>query len=155
MAAFGGAYEHSPWAAERAYDATLTSPCCVAPAMRAVVEAASEDEKTDLINAHPDLAGKLASFGKLTQHSSEEQKGAGLDRLSPRGLKAFHKLNSAYRDKFGFPFIIAVKGLTAKDIKKAFKKRLKNSLQQENRAALDEIHKIAQFRIEDWFTLHG
>ncbi len=154
MAAFGGVYEHSPWVAERGYDAELVSPCCVKPALRKVVEAASRAEQDALINAHPDLAGRLALAGKLTTHSAREQAGAGLDQCSPRELGKFHKYNTAYREKFGFPFIIAVKGLDRKAILKAFKKRLKNDPETERRTALDEIHKIAGFRIDEWFASH-
>ena len=152
LAAFGGAYEHSPWAAERAYDADLSSPCCVIPAMRKVVDAASAEEQDALIKAHPDLAGKLALSGGLTASSSKEQAGAGLDQCTPRELKKFQKYNKAYAEKFGFPFIIAVKGLSRKDILKAFKKRLKNTAAEERQTALAQIHKIAAFRIEEWFN---
>lgn len=151
MAAFGGAYEHSPWAAERAYGSDLNSPCCVIPAMRKVVEAASAAEKDALIKAHPDLAGKLALSGGLTASSTKEQAGAGLDQCSPRELKKFQQYNAAYKDKFGFPFIIAVSGLNRKDILKAFKKRLKNKETEERQTALEQIHKIAAIRIDTWF----
>lgn len=162
MAAFGGAYEHSPWAAqrtlddklaaERGFDSDFNSPCCVIPAMRKSVEAANAKEKDALIKAHPDLAGKLALSGSLTASSTQEQAGAGLDQCSPRELKKFQKYNAAYADKFGFPFIVAVKGLTRKDILKAFKKRLKNSETEERQTALEQIHKIAAIRIEAWFS---
>ncbi len=152
IAAFGGAYEHSPWAAERGFDADFSSPCCVIPAMRKVVEAARDMEKDVLIKAHPDLAGKLALSGGLTANSSQEQAGAGLDQCSPRELKKFKKYNAAYGEKFGFPFIVAVKGLSRKDILKAFKKRLKNSEAEERQTALEQIHKIAAFRIESYFN---
>jgi len=151
ITAFGGAYEHSAWAAQRAYDGGFHSPCCVIPALAKVVEAANADEKDALIKAHPDLAGKLALSGGLTASSTKEQAGAGLDQCSPRELKKFQKYNTAYQDKFGFPFIVAVKGLSRKDILKAFKKRLKNSVDEERAAALVQIHKIAAFRIEEWF----
>ncbi|MCF6276196.1 MAG: 2-oxo-4-hydroxy-4-carboxy-5-ureidoimidazoline decarboxylase [Robiginitomaculum sp.] len=151
MAAFGGAYEHSFWAAERAFAADLNSPCCVIPAMRKVVEAASDVEKDALIKAHPDLAGKLALSGGLTASSTQEQAGAGLDQCAPRELKKFQTYNTAYAEKFGFPFIVAVKGMSRKDILKAFKKRLKNNEADERKTALEQILKIAAFRIEAWF----
>jgi len=152
MMAFGGAYEHSSWAAERGFDADFSSPCLVIPAMRKAVEAASAAEKDALIKAHPDLAGKLALSGGLTTSSSKEQAGAGLDQCSPRELKKFQKYNASYAEKFGFPFIVAVKGLSRKDILKAFKKRLKNSKAKERQTALEQIHKIAALRIEAWFA---
>ena len=154
MDAFGGVYEHSPWVAGRGYDADLSAPCCVKPALHKVVEAAGRDEQDALIKAHPDLAGKLALAGELGAHSTQEQAGAGLDKCSPRELKKFQKYNSAYKEKFGFPFIVAVKGLGRRDIMKAFEKRLKNTIEQERRTALDEIHKIAGFRIDEWFAGH-
>ena len=152
MAAFGGAYEHSPWAAERGFDPDFSSSCCVIPAMRKAVDAASVLEQDALIKAHPDLAGKLALSGSLTTSSTQEQAGAGLDQCSPRELKKFQKYNGAYAAKFGFPFIVAVKGLSRKDILKAFKKRLKNSEAEERQTALEQIHKIAAIRIEAWFA---
>ncbi len=151
MAAFGGAYEHSPWAAQRAYAPELNTPCCVIPAMRKAVDAASAEEKDALIKAHPDLAGKLALSGELTASSTQEQAGAGLDQCSPRELKKFQKYNTAYAGKFGFPFIVAVKGMSRKDILKAFKKRLKNNEAEERKTALAQIHKIAALRIESYF----
>lgn len=151
MAAFGGAYEHSSWAAERAFDEGFNSPCCVIPAMRKAVDAASDAEKDALIKAHPDLAGKLALSGALTASSTKEQAGAGLDQCSPRELKKFQKYNTAYADKFGFPFIVAVKDMSRKDILRVFKKRLKNSESEERQTALEQIHKIAAIRIEAWF----
>jgi len=162
MAAFGGAYEHSPWAAQRAFadklaaerghDLDFSSPCLVIPAMRKAVEAASAAEKEALIKAHPDLAGKLALSGSMTASSSKEQAGAGLDQCSPRELKKFRKYNVAYVEKFGFPFIVAVTGMSRKDILKAFKKRLKNSEVKERQTALEQIHRIAALRIKGWFT---
>ncbi len=162
MAAFGGAYEHSPWAArrafadklaaEQAFDTGFNSPNCVIRAMHKVAEAASAVEKDTLIKAHPDLAGKLALSGELTASSRQEQTGVGLDQCSHRELKKFQKYNAAYAEKFGFPFILAVKGLSRKDILKAFKKRLKNSEAEERQTALVQIHKIAAIRIEAWFA---
>ncbi len=169
MAAFGGVYEHSPWAAqrafdklaaqrafdklaaERAFDVDFSSPCFVITSMRKVVDAASRAEKDSLIKAHPDLAGKLALSGELTASSTKEQAGAGLDQCSPRELEKFQTYNKAYWEKFGFPFIVAVKGMNRKDILKAFKKRLKNSEVEERKTALEQIHKIAAIRIEGWF----
>lgn len=151
MTAFGGAYEHSPWAAERGYDADFSAPCCVIPALRKVVDAASAAEKDALIKAHPDLAGKLALSGGLTASSTKEQAGAGLDQCSPSEFKKFQKYNTAYKEKFGFPFIVAVAGLTRKDILKAFKRRLKTAAAEERQTALEHIHKIAAIRIEGWF----
>jgi len=110
-------------------------------AMRKAVDAASAPEQDALIKAHPDLAGKLALSGSLTVSSTKEQAGAGLDQCSPRELKKFQKYNGAYAAKFGFPFIVAVKGLSRKDILKAFKKRLKNSEAEERQTALEQIHK--------------
>ena len=100
-----------------------------------------------LLRAHPDLGGKAALAGELTQSSSNEQAGAGLDQLTPPELKRFLALNMSYRDKFGFPFIMAVKGANKAQILAGFEARLPNNVDKEFRRALDEVHKIAGFRL--------
>ena len=151
MDAFGGAYEHSPWAAERGFDPDFNSPCCVIPAMRKAVDAASAIEQDMLIKAHPDLAGKLALAGGLTASSTQEQAGAGLDQCSAEELEKFQSFNAVYKDKFGFPFIVAVKGMSRQDILAQFEQRLENDKDAERAAALTQIHKIARLRIESYF----
>ena len=113
---FGGVFEHSPWIAERAYDAGGLQEAPTAEGVHVALvgqfRAASAAEQLGVLRAHPDLAGKLAIAGDLTEESRNEQAGAGLDRLSADEHARFTALNTAYTDKFGFPFIIAVKGLS-------------------------------------------
>ncbi|HXW19436.1 MAG TPA: allantoinase PuuE [Roseiarcus sp.] len=150
---FGGVYEHSPWIAEAAYDAGLGSSADnaagLAAAMSRAMRAGTEAVKRALIEAHPDLAGKLARAKRLTAESTAEQAGAGLDQLSAEELKRFTELNQAYRARFGFPFIIAVKGRSKQDILDAFQRRLKNDAKAESAEALDQIDRIAALRIKD------
>src|ERR1700759_1267634 len=117
---FGGVFEHSPYIAERAVDAGLIKEPLTAvgihEAMVSIFRAATAAERLAVLRAHPDLAGKLAIAGKLTNESKQEQAGAGLDRLSAEEHARFSELNKAYVSKFGFPFIIAVKGLNKDDI---------------------------------------
>lgn len=150
VARFGGVYEHSPWVAEAVWDGGGVADRveALAEAMRAVVEAAPEAARLALLHAHPDLAGRLALAGKLTADSSAEQAAAGLDRCTPEELVAFQSLNTAYRARFGFPFIVAVRGLTRQAILDRFGERLGNSAATEFRTALDEVHRIARLRLE-------
>ncbi|HHL43286.1 MAG TPA: 2-oxo-4-hydroxy-4-carboxy-5-ureidoimidazoline decarboxylase [Hellea balneolensis] len=150
---FGGCYEHTPWAAFRAWRPDLSTCDQITRAMKTVVEQASPDEQDALICAHPDLAGKLALAGGLSASSTREQAGAGLDACTEVELEKFQRLNAAYKAKFGFPFIIAVKGLERSDILAAFARRLENDKDEERRTALAQIHKIAAFRIRD--ICHG
>ena len=150
---FGSVYEHSPWIAEAVFDGGRLQNCASAEglhaAMRGVVEAAPGDTQLALLRAHPDLAGRLALRGELTVRSAEEQAGAGLDKCNPGEFARFCRLNDAYKAKFGFPFIIAVKGLTRRQILAAFERRLASNAAAEFRTALDEVHKIARFRLSD------
>ena len=148
--ALGAIFEHSPWIAERAWNRRpFADVDDLMAAMLAVVEAASDDEKIALIRAHPDLAGKAARAGALTAHSTAEQAGAGLDRLSDEEFRRFHRLNDAYKSRFGFPFVIAVRGHTRETILAAFEIRLKNDQAAELVEALRNIGLIAHFRLED------
>ncbi len=100
-----------------------------------------------VLRAHPDLAGRLAIAGGLTADSKAEQASAGLDRLTPEEHQRFTTLNAIYTDKFGFPFIIAVKGLTKTDILSAFESRVDNGVDQEFETAAAEVEKIALLRL--------
>ena len=140
-------FEHSPWVEERA-DARPSSGDRHADLM-AVVRDASPDEQLALIRAHPELAGKAAVDGSLTQPSAAEQASAGLDRLTQAEYDRFHALNSAYRDKFGFPFIICVRLTDKAGILAAMESRLANDRDTEIAAALDEIGKIVRLRLAD------
>ncbi|MBY5364813.1 2-oxo-4-hydroxy-4-carboxy-5-ureidoimidazoline decarboxylase [Rhizobium leguminosarum] len=148
---FGGVFEHSPFIAERAYDAGyVTEPLTAAgvhAALAAVFRTASPQERLGVLSAHPDLAGRLAISGELTEDSRKEQSGAGLDQLSPAEHARFTELNSAYVEKFGFPFIIAVKGLGKDDILSAFETRIGNGRDAEFATATAQVERIALLRL--------
>jgi urate oxidase len=152
---FGGVFEHSPFIAERAYDRGLAAAHDSAPglagAMATAFRRASDDERLAILRAHPDLAGRLALAGELTAQSQGEQASAGLDRLTPAELARFEDLNSRYVQRFGFPFIIAVKGKTKEDILAAFDARLPNDPETERATAAREVERIATLRIHSIF----
>lgn len=149
---FGGIIEHSAYLAERAFDrGSVVEPLTAAnvhEALCAVYRDASDDEKLGVLCAHPDLAGRLAVAGQLTEDSRMEQAGAGLDRLSPDEFARFTELNAAYMERFGFPFIIAVKGLNKDDILAAFEKRILNDRATEFETASAQVERIARLRLE-------
>ncbi|MEM6985614.1 MAG: 2-oxo-4-hydroxy-4-carboxy-5-ureidoimidazoline decarboxylase [Pseudomonadota bacterium] len=154
---FGGMYEHSQWVAERAFERVAQPLDCadVQSRMAAVVDEASDDEKRALLCAHPDLAGRAALAGELTHASRAEQAGSGLDSLSQSEYEAFSQLNTAYTEKFGFPFIMAVKGANKHQILDGFKSRLPNAPATEFATAIEQVHRIAGFRLTDWFAEHN
>ncbi|AVO46835.1 OHCU decarboxylase [Phreatobacter cathodiphilus] len=153
VARFGGVFEHSPWIAEGVHDRGLTSKHDVAEelhaAMVAVMRAAGDGAKLALIRAHPDLAGRLAAAGRLTAESTGEQASAGLDRLTDEERAEFMRLNEAYQARFGFPFIIAVRGRTKDEIREAFVSRLENDAPAEFAEALRQVERIALLRLKD------
>jgi len=118
-------------------------------AMAQVFRYADQDKRRDVLLAHPDLAGKLAAAGRLTKESTSEQASAGLDMLTDDERDEFTALNESYKKSFGFPFIIAVKGLNKSDILKAFKTRMNNSTEEEFATACREVEKIARLRLND------
>lgn len=147
--ALGAIFEHSPWIPNRAWAARPFA--CVGAlhaAMVQVLNNASEGEKLGLICAHPELAGKEAKAGTLTSESKSEQRGAGLDQCTAQELETLRSLNMAYREKFGFPFVVAVKGLTRNDILTLIAQRIQNSKEDEFNRCLLEITKIAMFRLQ-------
>jgi OHCU decarboxylase len=148
---FGGVFEHSPFIAERAYDDGFVGDeltvARVHTALVAIFRAASPEERLGVLRAHPDLAGRLAIAGELTDDSKQEQAGAGLDRLSADEHARFTTLNTAYVEKFGFPFIIAVKGLNKDDILAAFEARIDNSRDEEFATATAQVERIALLRL--------
>jgi len=113
----------------------------------AVVETAGDQRQLDLLRAHPDLAGKLALDGGLTKESTSEQAGAGLDQCTPDEFARFKSLNDVYTAKFGFPFILAVAGYGRHEILEIFERRVGNDVAIEMREALDQVHRIALFRL--------
>lgn len=150
LSAFGGVYEHSPWVAERCLEKRpFGSRDDLVRTMSRIVDEAAEEDKTALILAHPDLAGKLARAGALTAESTREQAGLGLDRLSDEEFEVFSRFNDAYREKFGFPFIICARLTTKAGVIDAFRQRLENNVESEKLEALRQIHQIARLRIED------
>jgi len=153
IAAYGGVFESSPWVAEAVWPRIKTGLFDFAESlgdyMRMAVADGTDEQRLALLCAHPDLAGKLALAGKLTADSTAEQKSAGLDACTPEELAEFKTLNAAYTEKFGFPFIIAVRGRTRQDILAAFRKRLQNDREQEFWTALEQVGRIAQLRLND------
>lgn len=142
---FGAVYEASPWVAEAVWPPSGD----LASAMRAAVDGAPRERKLALIRAHPELAGRTAIAGEMAEASKREQSGAGLDRCTPEEFAEFQRLNDAYNARFGFPFIVAVKGLDRQAILAAFRARLDNDPETEFDTALEQIHRIAGFRLAD------
>jgi urate oxidase len=153
VARFGGVFEHSPWIAERAFDAGLPAEPLTAEGLHArmvaALRAGTEAQKRALIMAHPDLAGRLAQAGRMTAESAKEQASAGLDLLTDAERARFTELNEAYNAKFGIPFILAVKGRTKGEILAAFERRLANDAEAEFATALAEIEQIALLRLKE------
>ena len=156
VSAIGGAFEHSPWVAERAWEqrpfATIDG---LIDAMASVVEAAPLEEQLALLRAHPDLGAvrrspsHKASVDPISPASQREQAGAGLNTLTRSELARLRALNSAYREKFGFTFLYAVKGSTTQDILNAIERRLTSTRDAEHREALRQVYRIARFRLEE------
>ena len=150
VAALGSIYEHSPWVAEAvAAKRPFATLKALNDAMNAAVRAAGDESKLVLLRAHPDLAGKAVRANELTADSRSEQHGAGLDRLSDAEFAEFHRLNKAYRDKFGFPFFICVRRHGKESIFRQFERRLRNDLATEYDAALGEVNRIAALRLDE------
>lgn len=151
--AFGGVFEHSPWIAQKAYKLerapSTNSAIGVHSLLARIFRSASNEQRLKVLNAHPDLAGKLASAKRLTKESTNEQASAGLDQLTDKERKTFTKLNSKYVANFGFPFIIAVKGLKKSQILKAFKKRIENTKEQEMKTACKQVERITLLRLKE------
>jgi 2-oxo-4-hydroxy-4-carboxy-5-ureidoimidazoline decarboxylase len=144
----GAIYEHSPWVAERAW---ASRPFATVEqlhgAMQSAMLAASATEQRALVDAHPELLGRLEA-AELTDSSREEQKAAGLDRCSAEEKARMRELNAAYRARFGFPFIVAVRGLDWAAIIARLESRLENDREREFATALAEIGRIARLRLD-------
>ena len=150
VATFGAVFEHSPWVAEQAYaQGPFETVDALHAAMTRTLATAPNEVKLALIRAHPDLAGRTALRGELTAASKTEQSRSGLTDLTADELARFHQLNTAYREKFGFPFVMAVKFSNKHDILAAFVERLRNDQAAELERALGEIGKIARYRLDD------
>lgn len=153
VAAYGGVFEHSAWIAERAFELELGAAHDTAGglhnALARMFRSASEDERLGVLTAHPDLAGKLTQANRLTAESTSEQAGAGLDALTDEERETFTHLNTAYVDKHGFPFIIAVRDNDKASIKQAFERRIENDRATEFSEACRQVERIAQLRLLD------
>jgi OHCU decarboxylase len=147
---FSGIYEHSAWVAEEAapFVADSRDMDAIAIVMADCVDNASTERQLELIRAHPDLAGKAQVAGDLTADSTSEQSSAGLDQCSAEEYDRFQALNTAYHDKFGFPFVMAVRNSSRTEILEAFASRLGNDPDTEFETALAEIHTIARLRLQ-------
>ncbi len=145
VATFGWVFENSPWVALRAWDRRpFDSLETLHHAMTETVASASSEEKLALIRAHPDLGARA----RMSAASEGEPAGAGLDRLTPTEFERLHRLNTEYREKFGFPFLYAVKGSGKQQILDALEQRLSGTPDAERATALAQIYRIAQFRLE-------
>ena len=149
-AAFGHIFEHSPWIAQRTHRerpfadfVTLHTLLCT------TMRSASRNEQLALIRAHPDLGGRLEQLKQLTAESANEQASAGLDAMDDKELAEFQKLNTAYRARFGFPFIICARLNDRDSIMEAMRWRVANTRAEELENALGEIEKIAWLRLQD------
>jgi 2-oxo-4-hydroxy-4-carboxy-5-ureidoimidazoline decarboxylase len=149
VGALAAIFEESPWAARRAWrHRPFASLDALHRAMTAEVAASSRDEQLALLRAHPDLGTRA----RMTTASTGEQAGAGLDRLTPDEFERLRRLNDAYREKFGFPFLFAVKGSTKHDVIVALEARLAATYEEEFAEALRQVFRIAWFRLQDTVT---
>jgi len=149
VAAIGWVFEHSPWVAERAWEARpFANVEGLHQALVEQVERGLPEEQLALLRSHPDLGTRA----RVSEASSAEQAGAELDQLTQIEFERLRGLNEVYRDKFGFPFLFAVKGSTKHDILDALERRVRSSREEEYRVAPDQVYRIARFRLED--TLH-
>ncbi len=153
VAKFGGVFEHSPWIAERAWNRELGPAHDTAVGLHSILtrvfRSAYDAERLEVLNAHPDLAGKLAAAKKLTAESTAEQATAGLAARTDTQRAKFTELNRRYVEKHGFPFIIAVKGLSKDEILKAFENRIDNDRDTELKTACRQVERIALLRLKD------
>ncbi|MDP4021719.1 2-oxo-4-hydroxy-4-carboxy-5-ureidoimidazoline decarboxylase [Methylobacterium sp. NEAU 140] len=149
VAKLGGVFEHAAWVAEAAHAARpFADRAGLHDAMMEAVRAAPEAARLAFLNGHPELAGPEARAKAMTADSESEQGSAGLDRLTAADAAAFDRLNAAYREKFGFPFIVAVRGRGRTEILALFEERLARGRAEEEATALDEIAAITRMRLE-------
>ena len=146
VARYAALFEHSPWVVERAAGRLPFDD--IHGGLMQVVRGASPEEQLALIRAHPELAGKAAIDGRLTEASAAEQASAGLDRMTPAEFERFHALNAAYSAKFGFPFIICVRLTDKPGILAAIESRLGNDRDSEIQTAIEQIGEIVRLRLE-------
>ena len=151
LARYGGIFEHSPWIAAQVWDLGLHGGGLqeLYVALADVIRNADHEQQLALLRSHPQLASAIASGEELTTESRGEQRGAGLDQCSEVEFEEFQHLNGTYSDKFGFPFIIAVKGLGREQILESFRTRLANTPEEEFTEALEQVIRIGKFRLQD------
>ena len=149
IARYAEIYEHSPWVAELVAPiaAEVAEMDRLAEIMADCVDNAGTQQQLTLIRAHPDLAGKAQVAGELTADSTAEQASAGLDQCTKVEFERFQALNDAYKEKFGFPFVMAVRDSTREEILDSFSRRLQYDHDLEFETALTEIHEIARLRL--------
>jgi 2-oxo-4-hydroxy-4-carboxy-5-ureidoimidazoline decarboxylase len=157
VAAVGWVFEDSPWVAERVWAMRpFASPDALHDAMTSVVAEATYAEQLALLRAHPELGSSApldnAGITPLSAASQREQQGAGLDTVTRDELDRLRALNAAYREKFGFPFLYAVRGSTQRDVLNALERRLTSTRDVEHQEALRQVFRIARFRLEDVFS---
>lgn len=152
LARYGGLYEHSPWIADLAWQTLQSEKTVTVDALRdrlkRIVDNSSHEQKLELLRAHPELAGKAAIDGELTAESTGEQASARLDLCSKEEFDQFQSLNTQYNEKFGFPFILAVRGRNRAEILAAFRQRVNNTESDEFDTALAQVHQIASLRLD-------
>lgn len=152
VAAVGGIFENSPWVAEAIWGKKpFASLDALHTAMTDYIRTQPPAVQIGLLRAHPELAGRDARLGAITDDSAAEQAAAGLDRLSDAEAARFDILNRAYREKFGFPFIIAVRDHSRVSILAQFEKRLVNDIETEIANALEQVFRITWLRLERAF----
>lgn len=150
VAALGSLFEGPPWIVEAAWvRRPFASEQALHAALCEVMYAAPHDAQLALLRTHPDLAGKLALAGELSADSAREQATAGLSSLTPTELEEFTRLNSEYRARFGFPFVICARLSTKDSIRAAFAQRLTHAYDEELQTALGEVAKICALRLHD------
>jgi len=152
VAKFHTVFEHSPWVAESVFEKTKGQAIDAEALVMQFETAFLESDpalQLETLRAHPQLSCALAAPDQVTRDSMNEQSGAGLDQCSVAELAEFSRLNTGYNEKFGFPFIIAVKGRSRYEILNVFRQRIENDPQQEFQNALKETRRIARFRIMD------
>ena len=146
LSIFGNVFEKTEWIAEKCYNSTpYHSPDELYLKMMDIFENTKKEKHLEILNAHPDLAVQK----KLTEDSNNEQKNAGLNQCTDHEFMEFNNLNKKYKEKFGFPFIIAVKGKNKEEILNNFRQRITNDINLEFEEAKKQVKKIASFRLSE------
>jgi OHCU decarboxylase len=151
LARFGDIFEHSPWIAARVWEQGIERESAQAlyAAFSQTILEADRQQQLALLQAHPPLACGIGGNAELTAASREEQRGAGLDQCSAEEFEQFRRLNASYTEKFGFPFIMAVKGISRRVILERFRSRLQNTAEEEFQRALEQVIRIGRYRFRD------